>query len=492
MKVLKLFVILILLGATFAGGYIFRAVRHGNAAASGRRVLYYVDPMHPAYTSDKPGVAPDCGMTLEPVYADDAGAPAAPVATTGRKVLYYRDPQQPGYRADKPGLNPETGNTLEPVYEPSRPAAAPGAIRISPERQQMIGVKFATVETGGATRAIRAVGRVAADETRIGHVHTRIEGWIEKVFVDFTGDMVRKGQPMLTIYSPEMLASQQELLLAVRARDLMKSNPLASAAEHSDSLFEAARRRLQLWDLSDEQIQQVLRTGEPIRSITVQAPMSGFITARNAFPNQKVTPDSDLYTITDLSRVWIVADVFESDIMSIRIGDAAYVSFSNGGAPPLGARVNYIQPQVDPMTRTLQVRLDATNAGLRMKPDMFVNVEFGIATTPQLTVPADAVLDTGDRQTVFVDLGNGYLEPRQVVVGERFGDRIAIVRGVSAGERVVASGTFLIDSESRLKAAASAMGAPPQHEHGATPQPAGAAPAATTTAPPRRGGPPRD
>jgi multidrug efflux pump subunit AcrA (membrane-fusion protein) len=255
------------------------------------------------------------------------------------------------------------------------------------------------------------------DETRVGHVHTRIDGWIEKVFVDFTGDVVKKGEPMLTIYSPEMLASEEELLLAARARDVMPS------------LFDAARRRLQLWDLSEDQIAQVIRTGQPIRSITVLAPMDGFVTERKAFPNQKVTPDSDLYTITDLNRVWIVADVFESDITSIKVGDRAYVIFANGSARSVTAKVSYIQPQVDPMTRTLKVRLDASNPVTRMKPDIFVNVEFGVATTPQLTVPSEAVLDTGDRQTVFVDLGNGYLQPRRVVVGERFGDRVAITKG---------------------------------------------------------------
>ena len=446
-KVLKVLCALVLLAGVFAGGYIMRATRNPAAAANGRRVLYYVDPMHPAYRSDKPGVAPDCGMTLEPVYADDAEGTSG---TSGRReILYYRDPQQLDYKADKPGLNPENGNTLEPVYAaPVVNDVPPGAIRISPERQQVIGVKFATVETGPATRAIRTVGKVTVDETRVGHVHTRIDGWIDKVFVNFTGDIVKKGEPMLTIYSPEMLASQEELLLAARARDVMPS------------LLDAARRRLQLWDLSDEQIQQVMQTGQPIRSIAVNAPMGGYVTERNAFPNQKVTPDSDLYTITDLSRVWIMADVFEADITSIKPGDPAYVIFVNGGAPSIAARVNYIQPQVDPATRTLKVRLDAVNPGMRMRPEMFVNVEFGVRSRPQLTVPADAVLDTGDRQTVFVDLQNGYLQPRQVVVGERLGDRVTITSGVSAGERVVSSGTFLIDSESQLKAAAGGMGAP--------------------------------
>ncbi len=463
MKLLKILALLILVTATFASGYVMRASKRSAPAGSQRRVLYYVDPMHPAYKSDKPGIAPDCGMRLEPVYADEAVmAGSAPRA--GHRILYYRDPHDPQYRSDNPGLNPETGATLEPVYEEATPAEVPpGTIRIPPERQQLIGVKFATVEQGGTSRSIRTVGKVTFDETRVAHVHTRIHGWIEKVFVDFTGDIVKAGQPMLTIYSPEMLASQEELLLAMRARDLMKANPLASAAEHAESLFVAAKRRLQLWDLSDDQIQQVLRMGQPIRSITVHAPVDGFVTERKAFPNQKVTPDSDLYTITDLSRIWIMADVFESDITSIKPRDPAYVTFPTGGAPSIAATVDYVQPQVDPMTRTLEVRLDANNPGMRMKPDMFVNVEFGIATAAQLTVPAEAVLDTGDRQTVFVDRGNGYLEPRQVVVGERFGDRVAITRGVAAGERVVSSGTFLIDSESQLKAAASGTGAPHQH-----------------------------
>ncbi len=473
MKAVKILALFLLLAIAFASGWAIRASKPGASAAQGRRVLYYVDPMHPAYKSDKPGIAPDCGMQLEPVYADDpTGTSASGAAQGARKILYYRDPTDPKYRSDKPGLNPESGAALEPVYDqPAPPAVPTGAIKITPERQQLIGVKFATAEQGNASRSIRTVGKVAFDETRIAHVHTRIDGWIERVLVDFTGDFVKAGEPLLTIYSPEMLASQQELLLAQRARDQMKANPLASAADHGASLFEAAKRRLQLWSLSDAQIQQVLTTGEPIRSITVYAPASGFVIERNAFPNQKVTPESDLYTITDLSRVWIMADVYESDIASITLGDRATVAFPSGGAVSLPARVNYIQPQVDPMTRTLKVRLEASNPGTRLKPDMFVNVEFGVRTSPQLTVPVDAIVDAGDRQTVFVDLGNGYLDPRHVTVGDRFGDRVAITSGLSAGERVVSSATFLIDSESQLKAAASAMGAP-EHQHGGPPAPA--------------------
>ena len=458
MRILKFLIVIALIGAAFGGGYVFRATRQTKPAPATRTVRYWVDPMHPAYTSDKPGTAPDCGMALEPVYED--ATPANARAASSRPVRFYRDPKAPAYTADTPGLNPETGNTLEPVYVDDPSGGIEGTIRITPERQQLIGLRFAAVEPGPTTRAIRTVGRVAVDETRVGHVHTRIEGWIDHVMVDVTGATVKKGTPMLAIYSPEMLASQQELLLAERARDLMQANPLASAASHGASLFEAAKRRLQLWDLSDDQIARVLATGQPIRTIVVAAPMDGVVTARNAFPNQKVTPDSDLYTITDLSAVWIVADVFESDVASLRVGDPAYVIFPTGQAPSLAARVSFIQPQVDPATRTLKVRLDVKNAGLRMKPDMYVDVEFGVVTPARLSVPVDAVLDSGGRQTVFVDLGNGYLEPRAVTVAERIGDRAVVTAGLTAGERVVASGTFLVDSESRLRSAVRGMGAP--------------------------------
>jgi RND family efflux transporter MFP subunit len=465
MKFIKFLALVVLAAAAFGGGYIYRTVNGAPRSTSGeRKILYYIDPMHPAYKSDKPGIAPDCGMALEPVYADE---PASQIPGATRKILHYQDPKDPKYTADKPGLNPETGNTLEPVYA-AAPVMPAGTIRVPTERQQLIGVKFATADWTNSTQSIRTVGTVTYDETRVAHVHPRIEGWVERVFVDFTGDFVKKGQPLLTIYSPELLASQQELLLARRARDLMASNPMASAAESGSALFDAARRRLELWDLSADQIDKVLETGVPIRSITLPSPATGFVLQRQVFPNQKVTPDSELYTIADLSRVWIMAEVFETDIPLMRQGAPARVTFTSGAAP-LDARVAYVQPLVDPMTRTLKVRLEAANPGTRLKPDMFVNVELGVSPARRLTVPVGAVLDTGNRQTVFVDLGDGYLEPRPVTVGENINGRIVITSGLAGGERVVASGTFLIDSESQLK---SAVGTPREHQnHGGPPAP---------------------
>jgi RND family efflux transporter MFP subunit len=458
MKALKLLAVLVVVGLAFGAGYLLRGrgVGPANATSDGRKVLYWVDPMHPAYRSDTPGIAPDCGMALEPVYAD--GQLPAVRPHTPRRVLFYRDPKQPSYTAHVPGLNPETGNELEPVYAEEAATMPAGTVRIAPERQQLIGVRFEEARMEGGGRDVRTVGQVTIDETRVSHVHTRVEGWADRVLVDFTGDLVRKGQPMLTVYSPDMLASQQELLLAAKARDQMKDNPLADAARHGDALFVAARRRLQLWDLSEAQIQQVLESGKPIRSVTVEAPMSGYITERNVFPNQKVTPESDLYTIVDLSHVRVLADVFEPDMSLVRVGGSASVTLPSAGRPPLTARVNYIQPEVDPATRALKVRLDVSNPGMRLKPNMYVDVTFSAPGSPRLTVPADAVVDTGSRQTVFVDRENGYLEPRQVTTGERVGERVTIRSGLSAGERVVASGTFLVDSESQLKAALAGMG----------------------------------
>jgi Cu(I)/Ag(I) efflux system membrane fusion protein len=459
MKAIRIIGLLVVIVGAFAGGYVYKAIKGSTAGTTGkgeRKVLYWVDPMHPAYKSDKPGIAPDCGMKLEPVYAD--GGAASPAPAGERKVLYYRDPKDPSYKAQQPGLNPETGNQLEPVYADDISTMEVGTVQISPEKQQLIGVKYEQVAVGGGSRTIRAVGKVAIDETRIGHVHTKVEGWIDQVFVDFTGKLVQKGQPLLTIYSPDMLASQRELLLASKAKTIMKDSALPSGFDQSESLLQATRRRLELWDFSDAQIDQVLKTGEPIKNITVYSPMTGYITDRKAFPQVKVMPDTDLYTIVDLSHVWIMADVFEYEAPNIRLGQTARVTLEALPGRVFNARIDFLQPQVDPMTRTLKVRLNMDNPGVMLKPDMYADVDFLVSIPSKLTVPADAVLNAGERKTVFVDRGNGYFEPRQVKTGEREGDRIQILSGLSGGERIVTSGNFLIDSESQMKAAASGMG----------------------------------
>ena len=414
----NVFLILITLALGFAGGYGWTHWRDSKphaTATPARKILYWVDPMHPAYKSDKPGIAPDCGMKLVPVYDDN------------------RKPTD---------------------------AAPDGAIHVSADKQQLIGVQFGTASYTTRTETIHAVGRVAQDETRLTRVHPRVEGWIKKTFVDYSGQLVKKGDPLLTIYSPDMLASEEELLLALRARDEMKAGPMKEAWGNSEMLLEATRRRLELFDLSREQIDQVERTHTPSESITLFSPATGYVVARNAYPSQRVTPETELYTLSDLSRVWIMADIFEADVNRIREGQNAVVTVNGGSTPAFSARVSNIQPQVDPQTRTMKVRLEAANATMTLKPDMFVNVEFPLAAARKLTVPADAVMDSGTKQTVYIDRGNGNLEPRAVQIGERLGDRIEIVAGLKPDERIVTSGTFLIDSESRMQPAAA-----PEHHH---------------------------
>jgi Cu(I)/Ag(I) efflux system membrane fusion protein len=413
---MKAAIVVLLIAAAFTGGYGYGRW-YGKPSAAGqkkpeRKILYWVDPMHPAYKSDKPGIAPDCGMKLVPVYADEAPAAEAP---------------------------------------------PPGSIHVSAEKQQLIGVRYGEAEYTSGSQAIRAVGKVAMDETLISHVHSRTGGWIEKVFVNFTGDVVRKGEPLLTIYSPDLLATQQEYLLALKARNALKGSTVRDVAGDSDALVAAARKRLELWDLTPAQIDEVAHSGEPVTNVTLYSPVSGYVLTRNAFGNQKITPDTDLYTVADLSRIWVLANVYEYQAPLVRMGQLARISLPYSGGRTYSARVSYIQPQVDPATRTLQVRLELPNPGLALKPDMFVDVQFDVPQQRLLTVPAEAVLDSGTAQTVFVDRGNGYFEPRAVETGQHAGDRVEILKGLEAGERVVTSGNFLIGSESQLKPAADGM-----------------------------------
>ena len=455
---MRVFAALALAALAGWGGFQYGR-RRAQPPETGRKILYYHDPMHPAYKSDKPGIAPDCGMKLEPVYADEG--PAAERPAGERKVLYYRDPKAPNYKADKPGLNPETGNDLEPVYAGEPSAMPPGTVQISPEKQQLIGVKFGTVEMASAGRDIRAAGKVAWDETRVARVHTKVEGWIDQVFVDFVGELVEKGRPLLTLYSPELLATQQEYLLALRSREVLHHSTMPGVTDYSRSLMEAARRRLELFDLTPAQIDEIARENRPRKNITVFAPIAGYVTNRNAFPNQRILPDTELYTLVDLSRVWVVADVFEYEAPHVAVGQAVTVVLPLLGGRRVAGRIGYIQPQVDPMTRTLKVRVELDNPGMALKPEMFAEVELRVASGSRLSVPAEAVLDSGRVKTVFVDRGNGFFEPRRVQTGERMGDRVEIVSGLKAGERIVVSGNFLIDSESQLKAAAAGM----RHDH---------------------------
>jgi RND family efflux transporter MFP subunit len=401
--------VVLVVAAAFLGGFELERWRAKSAAAgpAERKVLYWVDPMHPWYKSDKPGIAPDCGMKLVPMYAGE---------------------QLPNQ-------------------------AAANAVQVSPEKQQSIGVEYGTAEYEATADTIRAAARVTLDETRIVKVQTRLEGWIDRVFADFTGKYVKKGDALATVYSPDALATQQEFLLALRARHTMRDGAMPEMAVGNDNLVAAARKRLELWDISGPQIDEVQRTGKPIENLTVYAPASGYITERNAFPKQHVTSDTVLYTLADLSSVWVVADVFEYEAAGVRLGQAATLTLDYLPGRAFYGRVSYILPGVDPASRTLKARIAFDNPGGLLKPDMYGQVEIRTGGVRRLMAPESAVLDSGDRQVVYVDRGNGNLEPRPVRVGEHVGGKIEILAGLTAGERIVTSGNFLLDSESQLKAA---------------------------------------
>ena len=448
---MKKLAILFLIVAAYLGGYGYgRWYAKPAAAATERKPLYWVDPMHPSYKSDKPGIAPDCGMKLVPVYAgEQKKASSAPAE---RKVLYWVDAMNPSHRSDQPGIAPD-GMKLVPVYadEEKQPAMPPGTVEINPEKQQLMGVEYGAAEYEAATGSLRAAARVTLDETKIAKVQTKLEGWIDQVFVDFTGKLVKKGDPLLSLYSPEALATQQEYLLAVKAQHAMQDNPVHEMLGSTENLVAAARKRLELWDISDAQIDEISRTGQALKNLTLNSPISGFVMERSAYPSQRVTPDTVLYTVADLSTVWVMADVFEYEAANIHLNQPATLTLAYLPGRTFHGRVSYILPQVDPATRTLKVRVEVANPGYTLKPDMYGEVEFQTGGARRLVVPQSAVLNSGDRQTVFVDRGNGYFEPRDVKIGEQLDGRIEILSGLKAGERIVTSGNFLMDSESRLK-----------------------------------------
>jgi multidrug efflux pump subunit AcrA (membrane-fusion protein) len=346
----------------------------------------------------------------------------------------------------------------------SGPAAATGArraapthpragIEIDPARMDTIGVKLETVAETTLSEPLRAVATIVPDEARVSHVHTRVSGWIEKLNVKTTGQRVRAGQPLASIFSQELLASQTEYLAA---RHAAHEGP-------ASAVLEGARSRLTVLGMTDAEIQAIERAGEPRRLVTVTAPRSGVILHRGIAVGTAVDPSTELVTIADLSRVWALVDLAEADIPSVRVGTPASLEFPASGRPPLEATVAFVYPTLSERTRTLRVRFELPNPDGTLRPGLYGNATFRVAPRVALTVPRDAIVDTGETQHVFVAAGaKGRFEPRPVKLGARFGERIEVTQGLAAGETIVSSGVFLIDSESRLRASGGGAG----HAHG--------------------------
>ncbi|CAN5509997.1 hypothetical protein BH24GEM3_BH24GEM3_01240 [soil metagenome] len=325
-----------------------------------------------------------------------------------------------------------------------------GSVQLTANQLRQFGVTFGFVEQRTLTDEVRTVGIVNFDETRMAEVAPKFGGFVERLHVDFTGRPVRRGEPLLEIYSPELVAAQEELLLAGRLQRSMGGSAVPGVSGEAPDLVAAARRRLLLWDISPGQIDRILRTGRVQRTLTLHAPASGIVVEKQVLRGQAVQPGQTLYTIADLSRVWVEAELREADAGSVREGTPAAVDLAAFPGRPLSGRVEYVYPTLQPEARTLKARVSIPNPDGRLKPGMFATVRFSAPVRSTLTVPTTAVVRTGERSLVFVDMGGGSLLPQEVEIGRVAGEYTEVLAGVEPGQRVVTSAQFLLDSESNL------------------------------------------
>jgi Cu(I)/Ag(I) efflux system membrane fusion protein len=326
-------------------------------------------------------------------------------------------------------------------------------VTLSPERRQRLGVRTEEVRRRPARRSLRTPGRVSVDERRLHHIHTKYDGYVEHLHVDFTGKFVRKGEPLLSIYSPELLATQQEYLLAYRAKARLAESGIGSVAQGGADLLEAARQRLLFWDVRPDDIASLERTGQVKRTLDLHSEVSGYVVQKMAFHGMRVTPADVLFDIADLSRLWVLADVYESDLAFVRVGMAAEVSVPYRPGRVWKGPVTNVAPTVDETTRTIKVRIEVPNAGEELKPEMLADVRLEADLGTRLLCPESAVLEAGNRRIVFRENEEGGLEPVEVSLGAKLDGGLEVLGGLAEGDRVVTSANFLLDSESSLRAA---------------------------------------
>ncbi len=410
------------------------------------------------------------GLGYLPVYRADGTLPAAHAAgsklkagmidpATGKKIKYWKAPMDPNYISDKPGKSP-MGMDLVPVYEEEGEADFPAStIRIDPATVQNMGVRIAPVTKQVLKKTIRTYGNVTYDEKRIYAVSTKFDGWVEKLYVDFEGEKVSKGQPLFEIYSPELVSAQQEYLLALQQYASLADSAYPDIRESASRLLEAARTRLRYWDLSERQIRLIEKEGRIRKTLVVHSPASGVVIKKNAVEGHFVKAGEHQYEIADLSKVWVDVDIYEYELPWIRQGMPAVMELAYIPGRRYHGRILYIYPYLSPKTRTGRLRLVFDNPGYKLKPGMYANVYLE-ASVPgkQLTVAQEAVIDTGVRKIVFVAKGKGRFEPRRVELGvEVDKGRFQVLKGLKEGEKVVVSAQFLLDSESRLQEAIQKM-----------------------------------
>jgi Cu(I)/Ag(I) efflux system membrane fusion protein/cobalt-zinc-cadmium efflux system membrane fusion protein len=431
----------------------------GAAVPDGKKVRLWVSPMDPKYVRDKPG-KDYMGHDLVPVYEEGApAAPPAPVVKKERKVKYWVSPMDPGYVSDKPGKAP-CGMDMVPVYEEEGgEAAAPGTIAVEPNTLQSMGVRTGKAEVRPLARRIRAVGIVNYDERRLAIVTTKINGWVDRLFVKVTGEPIRKGQPLISVYSPDLVATQKEYLMALKNLKTLEKGPFPELGDSGKRLVEASRRRLEYWDISQAQIEALEKTGQVKKDLTLTSPVHGIVVKRMVTQGQMVQAGMPLLEVADLSEVWIEGDIYEYELPWVKVGQHAEVTLAYIPGETFHGKVQYIYPYLKGTTRTARVRLSFPNSKLKLKPEMYGQVYIH-APLPQpvVAVPGEAVLDSGEKQLVFIALGKGRFEPREVKLGvEGDGGWREVISGLQGGEEVVTSAQFLLDSESRTREAIAKM-----------------------------------
>ncbi len=379
-----------------------------------------------------------------------------------RKILYYKDPMHPWITSDKPGKAPDCGMDLVPVYE-GEEETEPGVIRIDPTIVQNIGVRIEPVKRMKLTKTIRTVGRVDYDETKIVVLTTKISGWIEKLYVDYTGKFVRKGEPLFEVYSPELVTAQEEYLQAINYRENVSGSKDPYIIEGANQLVESARKRLLYWDVTEEQIKELESTKRVRKTLIFYSPVDGVVLEKNIFLGTKVAQGMNLMRIVNLSTIWVYADVYEYELPWVRVGEEAEVELSYIPGKTLKGKVVYIYPFLQPETRTVKIRLEFENPGYLLKPDMYVNVNIkSKVAIDALVVPEQSVIRTGKRDIVVVALGGGRFKSVEVKLGVLADGYYQVLEGLHENQNIVTSSHFLIDSESNLKAALAGL----THQHG--------------------------
>lgn len=398
--------------------------RSADSSLSERKIAYWVAPMDPNYVSDKPGKSP-MGMDLVPVYEDE--------------------------------ISPQTSSGISSDSK----GGSPGQVMIDPVTVHNIGVRSVVVESRPLSKKIRAVGKIDYDETRIASITTKVSGWAEKLYVDFTGQNVQKGDPLIDIYSPELVTTQEEYLQALQSADYFKGAAYAEVAQQLKNLLASTKKRLKLWDITDEQIAELEKTKQVKKTMTIYSPISGIVKHKMINEGERIMPNTHLYEIADLSNVWVQAEIYEYEMPWVEIGQPVTMLLSYYPGQKFKGKISFIYPYLDAKTRTNKVRFEFENPNMELKPDMYANVLIESTTQKSETiVPVSAVILSGERSIVIMDLGEGKFEPRQVTIGIESEDYYTIVDGLQEGEKVVTSAQFLIDSESRLREAQMKMIAP--------------------------------